>query len=178
MKSMQAEMMDREAAKAHAPRPDPVAAIAADTLSANGFLTADENGLGIDSGTGGMVTPEKLAAMQPYPGVDYLGMGYDIFTGNPEGDDKSMNDAGFKEPVHMISYQGVTMTRDNQYLLPDGAYGSPMHSCYRTQVMQARSFTPPLILTCCCVREHALLEMEREGTAAVPPPPPLLLPPD
>ena len=41
--------------------------------------------------------------------------------------------------VRTMSYEGVTMTRDNQYLLPDGAYGSPMHSCYRTQVMQVRA---------------------------------------
>ena len=80
-----------------------------------------------------MVTPEKLAAMQPYPGIDFLGAGYDMFTGNPEGDEKSMIDAGFKQPVRTMSYQGVTMTRDDQYLLPDGAYGQPMHSCYRTQ---------------------------------------------
>ena len=45
-------------------------------------------------------------------------------------------DSGFKQPVRAMSYEGVTMTRDNMYLLPDGAWGSPMYSCYRTQVMQ------------------------------------------
>ena len=82
------------------------------------MITADENGLGIDSGSGGMVTPEKLAAMQPYPGIDFLGAGYDMFTGNPEGDEKSMIDAGFKQPLRTMPYQGVTMTRDDQYLMP------------------------------------------------------------
>lgn len=44
-------------------------------------------------------------------------------------------DPGFKQPVRAISYTGVTLTRDNNYLLPDGSHGSPMRSCYRTQIM-------------------------------------------
>ena len=43
-----------------------------EVLERNGFLTADE--LGGEPNTEGIMTPEKLSAMQPYPGVDYLGM--------------------------------------------------------------------------------------------------------
>ena len=43
-----------------------------EVLERNGFLTADE--LGGEPNTEGIMTPEKLSAMQPYPGVDFLGM--------------------------------------------------------------------------------------------------------
>ena len=36
------------------------------------------------------VTPEKLEDMTPYPGVDYLGVGYDAVHGNPLGGSKTM----------------------------------------------------------------------------------------
>ena len=98
----------------------------------DGFLTAD-SGIGADSGVGAMVTPEKLESMQPYPGVDYLGAGYDIFRGNPEGDEHNLLDPGFRQPVRSVSYTGVTMTRDNQYLTPDDSYSLPLRSCFRAK---------------------------------------------
>ena len=51
--------------------PPEVERTSAETLESKGFLTT--SGMGGDPGTEGLLTPEKLAAMQPYPGVDYLG---------------------------------------------------------------------------------------------------------
>jgi hypothetical protein len=107
-------------------------------LERDGFLTAD-SGIGEDSGVGAMVTPEKLESMQPYPGVDYLGAGYDIFRGNPEGDPLNLIDPGFRQPIRSISYSGVTLTRDNQYLTPDGSYSVPRRSCYRSKTLSDTS---------------------------------------
>ena len=40
-----------------------------------------------ETGSSNYVTAVQLEQMMPYPGVDYLGVGYDIFHGNPSGDD-------------------------------------------------------------------------------------------
>ena len=59
----------------------------AELLSDMGFLTP-RDGFGAESGVDSFVDPAKIDEMKPYPGIDYLGMGYDIFHGNPEGDEK------------------------------------------------------------------------------------------
>jgi len=35
----------------------------------------------------------------PYPGSDYLGIGYNLIEGNPEGDPMTQMDPGFRAPV-------------------------------------------------------------------------------
>ena len=90
----------------------------AELLKDMGFLTP-RDGFGKESGTDAFVDPAKLDEMKPYPGIDYSGMGYDIFHGNPEADEKSMNDPGFKLPIRKLSYVGVSTTRDNKFLTPD-----------------------------------------------------------
>lgn len=97
-----------------------------------GFLTP-EAGFGKDSGIDEFVPVEALENMKPYPGIDYLGVGYDIYHGNPEGDEISMTDPGFRQPIRTVSYTGVTMTRDNRYLTPDGSVTMPLSACSRSE---------------------------------------------
>ena len=40
----------------------------------------------------------------PYPGVDYLGIGYNLIEGNPEGDPMTQIDPGFRAPV-IVSFE-------------------------------------------------------------------------
>lgn len=80
--------------------------------------------------------PDTLSTLQ---GVDYLGMGYDMIHGNPEGDEKTMLDDGFRQPVRKTSYTGVSLTRDNRYLTPDGSFSVPLRSCYKSEVMSDTS---------------------------------------
>ena len=80
------------------------------------------------------VDPAHLDEMKPYPGIDFLGMGYDVYHGNPEGDEKLMGDPGFRLPIRQISYTGVSMTRDNKYLTPDGSMSIPLYACARSEI--------------------------------------------
>ena len=48
--------------------------VSADMLEQKGFLVPNE-AWGATSGSDFMVTPDKLAKMDAYPGVDFLGMG-------------------------------------------------------------------------------------------------------
>ena len=66
------------------------------------------------------------------PGIGYLGMGYDVYHGNPEGDEKLMSDP-FRLPIRQLSYTGVSMTRDNKYLTPDGSM-SIRSACARSEI--------------------------------------------
>ena len=50
-----------------------------------------------------------------------------------------MLDEGFRQPVLKLEYTGVSITRDNNYLTPDGSYSMPYRSCSRTQSMQDTS---------------------------------------
>ena len=58
----------------------------------------------LESGSSVVTTPDKLTALSPVPGADYLGVGYDIFYGNPDGDNKYMLDPGFRQPIRAMSY--------------------------------------------------------------------------
>ena len=105
----------------------------AELLSDMGFLTA-RDGFGQESGVDSFVDPAHLPEMKPYPGIDYLGMGYDVYHGNPEGDEKLMSDPGFRLPIRQLSYVGVSMTRDNKYLTPDGSMSIPLTACARSEI--------------------------------------------
>ena len=52
------------------------------------------------------------------------------------------NDPGFKQAVRKVSYTGVTLTRDNLYLTPDGSYSIPHRSCRRAEVMDMTRTSP------------------------------------
>ena len=104
-----------------------------DSLSDMGFLTA-RDGFGQESGVDSFVDPAHLPEMKPYPGIDYLGMGYDVYRGNPEGDEKLMSDPGFRLPIRQMSYVGASLTRDNKYLTPDGSMTIPLTACARSEI--------------------------------------------
>ena len=53
---------------------------------------------------GDSVHREGLGENLPYPGVDYLGIGYDLRHGNPDGDPQTHVDPGFREPVVKINF--------------------------------------------------------------------------
>ena len=105
----------------------------AELLADMGFLTP-RDGFGAESGVDSFVDPAKIDEMKPYPGIDYLGMGYDVYHGNPEGDEKLMSDPGFRLPIRQLSYTGVSMTRDNKYLTPDGSMSIPLTACARSEI--------------------------------------------
>ena len=46
-----------------------------------------------------IVMREGLGDNLPYPGADYLGIGYNLIEGNPEGDPLLQMDPGFRAPV-------------------------------------------------------------------------------
>ena len=52
-------------------------------ISGKGFLPVGSKDSGVAYKA---VDPTKLAEREPYPGVDYLGFGYDLIHGNPHGD--------------------------------------------------------------------------------------------
>jgi hypothetical protein len=110
----------------------------AQVLNKIGFLTP-RAGFGADSGTDSFVSPTHLEEKKPYPGIDYMGMGYDIFSGNPEGDWQTMSDPGFRLPVRKLSYIGVTMTRDMRYLTPDGSVTYPLTACARSEIARDKA---------------------------------------
>ena len=86
-----------------------------------------------ESGSSTYVTPTQLTEKQPYPGVDHLGMGYDLYYGNPNGDNKYMLDPGWRDPVRTMAFPGDWLTRDGLYKTPKGSYSIPQFSCTRTE---------------------------------------------
>ena len=72
----------------------------------------------------------------PYFGVDYLGLGYDIVFGNPIGDPILQIDPGFKGPAALLMWSEGNPTRDAQYLAPVGGYAYPETSCYMASSSQ------------------------------------------
>ena len=54
-----------------------------------------------ESGSQTYMSATKLDRLEAYPGVDYLGVGYDIIRGNPSGDGELMLDPGFRQPVRV-----------------------------------------------------------------------------
>lgn len=86
-----------------------------------------------ESGSSSYVTVSQLPEMKPYPGVDYLGAGYDIFHGNPQGDGVYMLDPGFRQPVRNMQYSPKWLTRDAKFTTPVGSYSLPKFSCTRSE---------------------------------------------
>ena len=78
------------------------------------------------------ITPTQLAAASPIPGGDYLGVGYDLIYGNPDGDGTQCLDPGFRHPVRAIQYGATWFSRDGRYKVPSGAVAMPETSCSRS----------------------------------------------
>lgn len=86
-----------------------------------------------ESGSTTYLTPTAIEQSKPYPGVDYLGVGYDIFRGNPSGDDVYMLDPGFRQPVRVLAYSMSWVTRDGLYRTPRGSVSMPLFTCARSE---------------------------------------------
>ena len=76
----------------------PPRADASSTYSQPSVLTVGSR----ETGSSSYTTATQIEESKPYPGVDYLGVGYDIFHGNPNGDGMYMLDPGFKQPVRVL----------------------------------------------------------------------------
>jgi hypothetical protein len=81
------------------------------------------------------VAREGLGENLPYAGIDYLGTGYDIIAGNPDGDPKTMMDPGFRKPVIQLhwSQDAEFNTRDLRDLQPVEGYAMPEYACHHTE---------------------------------------------
>jgi len=78
---------------------------------------------------------EGLGENLPYPDVDYLGVGYDIIFGNPQGDQSSQLDPGFRANVVTLEWcQNMEcLSRDMQFLQPLHGFARPEHTCYASE---------------------------------------------
>jgi hypothetical protein len=78
-----------------------------------------------------MTTAENLGQNVPYPGMDYLGIGYDLLKGNPDGADDTKIDPGFRLPVVYLTWdQGdAYLSRDMANLQPKEGWALPETSC-------------------------------------------------
>lgn len=85
-----------------------------------------------ETGSSSYVTATQLEEDKPYPGVDYLGMGYDIFKGNPNGEGTYMLDPGFRKPVRVLAYSMNWRTRDGKFRTPMNSVSLPLFSCARS----------------------------------------------
>ena len=101
----------------------------ADLMAQEGFMNVGSR----ESGSNSYVTVTQLEQMKPYPGVDYLGAGYDIFFGNPAGDGVYMLDPGFRQPVRNMQYSYKWLTRDGKFTTPVGSYSLPKYACTRSE---------------------------------------------
>jgi hypothetical protein len=102
--------------------------VTAELAEGPGFLKTGSR----ESGSTSYASKHALETMQPYPAIDYLGVGYDMLHGNPAGDEKFMIDPGFRQPIRQMDYQAGWLTRDGQYKVPKGAYAWPLKSCQRS----------------------------------------------
>ena len=86
-------------------------------------------------------TREGLGENLPYPGVDYLGVGYDLLRGNPEGDKDTFVDPGFRLPVIELEWKQSDphLSRDYQNLQPIGGWAMPETSCNQAQSSKTAS---------------------------------------
>ncbi len=63
---------------------------------------------------------EGLGESPGIPNLEYLGLGYNIFEGNPRGSDISEADPGFRSPVVKLRQEQTTLTIDQEYMVPLG----------------------------------------------------------
>ena len=74
---------------------------------------------------------EGLGENLPFEGVDYLGTGYDIIEGNPQGDSSYALDPGFRAPIIKLTWDQDAQhnSRDIARLVPTQGWGWPKVSC-------------------------------------------------
>ena len=80
-----------------------------------------------------LATLEKNGDNLPFPGIDWLGVGYDIVKGNPEGDKNTLLDPGYRIPVAELKWDQDRTTRDVRELQPVNGYAFREIACARSQ---------------------------------------------
>ena len=65
---------------------------------------------------------EDIGDNSGIPNLEYLGLGYNIFEGNPRGSDISEVDPGFRSPVIKLRQTQTRQTIDQEYLVPVGVH--------------------------------------------------------
>ena len=86
-------------------------------------------------------TRQGLGENLPYPGVDFLGGGYDYFNGNPDGDGESRLDPGFRAPVIKLEWcqKDDCLSRDMRNLKPKHGYAMPVKYCEQGSTVESMS---------------------------------------
>lgn len=87
------------------------------------------------------VSREGLGENLPFPSSDYVGVGYDIYRGNPEGDPQTQSDPGFRIPLLQLewSQDDQHLSRDMRNLQPVGGYAMPEYSCQMSKNVDKQS---------------------------------------
>ena len=80
-----------------------------------------------------LATLEKNGDNLPFPGIDWLGVGYDIVKGNPGGDENSLLDPGYRIPVAELKWDQDKTPRDVRDLQPTNGYAFREIACARSQ---------------------------------------------
>jgi hypothetical protein len=80
-----------------------------------------------------LATMEKNGDNLPFPGIDWLGVGYDIVKGNPEGDQNTLLDPGYRIPVAELKWDQDRTTRDVRELQPVNGYAFREIACAQSQ---------------------------------------------
>lgn len=83
-----------------------------------------------------LYVPTSSAYQEPPKGLQFLGVGYNLLYGNPEGGDLSNGgvDPGllFTRKVFKLSYDTHKVSVGQQYLIPDQVSFAPRSSCVTT----------------------------------------------
>ena len=87
---------------------------------------------------------EGLGDNLPYKGIDYLGMGYDLIMGNPNGSSEAGGvDPGIRMPVAVVTtyeQDNVYHTTNNRHVQPVEGYAFPISACtMQTEVTEVTS---------------------------------------
>ena len=76
-------------------------------------------------------SPSVGDGTKPFPGIGYLGLGYDITHSNPQGNGKSLLDPGYRSPVIQLNYEkdAKHSTADLSFLVPTQGFGIKRVAC-------------------------------------------------
>lgn len=87
-----------------------------------------------ETGHSDITMRDGLGENLPYAGSDYLGMGYNLVYGNPQGDGVSLVDPGFTQPVVKLEWDqdAAFNTRDLRDLQPKQGYAYPEIACHHS----------------------------------------------
>ena len=103
-------------------------------------------GEGLDSGSDMQtLLPQNLDYVQrqgpgenlAVPGSQFLGAGYDLYAGNPEGDDSIQLDPGLRVGVVQLDTTNQSLpTKGNRWLAPTQGYAYGIASCNMTSQLR------------------------------------------